>query len=634
MPVTFINASGLATVAHGFTIAALIVLFLHLASPIVQPLVIAALLSFILAPVMRSLRNWGLPKVGSALACVILTLTIIGTLGITLVLQGRQLASDLPSYESNLRGKIQSLSTSLLASGILERASSTLRDLRGELARSGSSSGATEVAKPFPVEIHQPEPRGLEAFANIVRPLLSPLASSALVILFLLFILLQREDIRDRLLRIAGTADLQRSTAALDDAATRLGRFFLMQTLLNSGFGVFIAIALTIIGVPNAVLWGILAGLMRFVPFVGSLIAAVFPVAVAAGADPGWTMALLTAALFIVAEPAAGQIVEPVVYGQRTGLSPVAVVLSTLFWTLLWGPIGLLLAMPLTVCLVVLGKHIDGLHFIDILLGDEPPLLPEERFYQRLLGGDATDAAEQAEEELKTQSLCAYYDSTPMKALVLAQTDAVAGKLTFEKQKAIRDTMEEIIEDLIDYGYEDQPTAQIIANETFENEAVSAPENKNDSDPSVAPRYAASRVVCIASRSSLDEAASAMLTDILEKRTIPAFVQPLESARTGKNFRVDVPDARLVCLSYFGAIAKPAHVRYQIRRIRRVLPKAKFLACFWMLGGEAAKLDEWKTAVGADFVATSLTQAAEICAQELPEVGGSTIHLLRSVGNA
>ena len=194
--------------------------------------------------------------------------------------------------------------------------------------------------------------------------------------------------------------------------------------------------------------------------------------------------------------------------------------------------------------------------------------------------------------------------------------------------------MEEIIEDLIDYGYEDQPTAQIIANETFENEAVSAPENKNDSDPSVAPRYAASRVVCIASRSSLDEAASAMLTDILEKRTIPAFVQPLESARTGKNFRVDVPDARLVCLSYFGAIAKPAHVRYQIRRIRRVLPKAKFLACFWMLGGEAAKLDEWKTAVGADFVATSLTQAAEICAQELPEVGGSTIHLLRSVGNA
>jgi hypothetical protein len=156
---------------------------------------------------------------------------------------------------------------------------------------------------------------------------------------------------------------------------------------------------------------------------------------VAAGADPGWSMAVMTAALFIVSEPAAGQIVEPLVYGQRTGLSPVAVVLSTLFWTLLWGPIGLLLATPLTVCLVVLGKHIEGLRFINVLLGDEPPLLPEERFYQRLLADDATDAADQAEEELKTQSLSAYYDAIPMKALVLAQGDAAKGKLTSEKQQ-------------------------------------------------------------------------------------------------------------------------------------------------------------------------------------------------------
>src|SRR3954469_17890685 len=165
-------------------------------------------------------------------------------------------------------------------------------------------------------------------------------------------------------------------------------------------------------------------------------------------------MAVMTAALFMVSEPAAGQIVEPLVYGQRTGLSPVAVVLSTLFWTLLWGPIGLLLATPLTVCLVVLGKHIEGLKFIDILLGDEPPLLPEERFYQRLLAGDATDAADQAEEELKTQSLSAYYDAIPMKALVLAQVDAAEGKLSNEKQQDIRETMDEIIEDLEDYRNE------------------------------------------------------------------------------------------------------------------------------------------------------------------------------------
>jgi predicted PurR-regulated permease PerM len=308
------------------------------------------------------LRTWGAPKVVAALFCVALTLSVIGGLGATLGLQVGQLAQDLPTYESNLREKIKTLGNMPFLSGVLDRASGTLRDLQDELSRTENRSPSVQPGggvKPLPVEVHQPEPRGLEAISNIVRPLLSPLATTALVILFLLFILLQREDIRDRFLRLAGTADLQRSTAALDDAATRLGQFYMMQLLLNTAFGIFMAVALTIIGVPNAILWGILAGLMRFVPFVGSLIAVFFPIAVAAAADPGWTMALMTAALFVVAEPAAGQIIEPLVFGQRTGLSPVAVVLSTLFWTLLWGPVGLLLATPLTVCLVVLGKHTD-----------------------------------------------------------------------------------------------------------------------------------------------------------------------------------------------------------------------------------------------------------------------------------
>ena len=632
MPITFINAHGLSTVAHGFTIAALIILFLYLAGPIVQPLAIAALLSFILAPVMRVLRKWGLPKVVSALVCLTLTLSVLGLLGTTLVLQGRQLAEDLPAYESNLRTKIKSLSGMPLASGILERASGTLRDLQGELAR--TESAATETVKPIPVEIREPSPGGLAALANLVRPLLTPLATSALVILFLLFILLQREDIRDRLLRLAGTADLQRSTAALDDAATRLGRFFLMQTLLNSGFGIVIALALTGIGVPNAVLWGILAGLMRFVPFIGSLIAAFFPIAVAAGADPGWTMALLTAALFIVAEPVAGQIVEPLVYGQRTGLSPVAVVLSTLFWTLLWGPIGLLLATPLTVCLVVLGKHIDGLNFIAILLGDEPPLLPEERFYQRLLAGDATDAAEQAEEDLKTQSLSAFYDATPMKSLVLAQADAAAGKLSVEKQLAIRKTMDEIVEDLVDYADVDPTVSDTTIPEAIEDPTVEPLNQKSNSDAPNCPRNAAGSVLCVASRSSLDAAAVAMLTHVLAKRDVPAIAQPLETSRTSQDLGAGMPEVQLVCLSYFGATAKPAHVRFQIRRIRRTFPKARFVACFWMLGEEISKTDEWKTAVGADFVATSLAQAAEICVREVSEVGGGMVHVLRPAATA
>ena len=278
---------------------------------------------------------------------------------------------------------------------------------------------------------------------------------TALVVLFLIFILLQREDIRDRFLRLAGTADLQRSTAALDDAGSRLSRFFLMQTLLNAGFGVFIAIGLWLIGVPNAVLWGIFAGLMRFVPFIGGIIAAFFPILLAAAVDPGWTMVLATAGLFLVAEPIAGHVIEPLLYGQHTGLSPVAIVISTLFWTLLWGPIGLLLATPLTVCLVVLGRHIEALQFIEVLLGDEPALEPHERFYQRLLAGDDTEAADMAETELKKKSLSAYYDAVAMPALALAQTDAAHGKLSQEKQLEICDTVEEVVEDLSDYEDQD-----------------------------------------------------------------------------------------------------------------------------------------------------------------------------------
>jgi predicted PurR-regulated permease PerM len=623
MPVSLINARGLSDVAHGLTIAALIICFLYFAGVIVQPLAIGALLSFILAPVMRHLRIWSVPKIVSALFSVALTLAAIGALGTTLVIQGRQLAEDLPKYENNLSAKIQGLGGAPIASGVLERASGTLRDLRNELNRTENSapspSVAQDSAKPFPVEVHQPEPKGLEALANLVRPLLSPLASSALVVLFLLFLLLQREDIRDRLLRIAGTADLQRSTAALDDAATRLGRFFLTQTLLNSGFGIFIALALSIIGVPNAVLWGILAGLMRFVPFIGSLIAAFFPVAVAAGADPGWSMAVMTAVLFMVSEPAAGQIVEPLVYGPRTGLSPVAVVLSTLFWTLLWGPIGLLLATPLTVCLVVLGKHIEGLRFINVLLGDEPPLLPEERFYQRLLAGDATDAADQAEEELKTQSLSAYYDAIPMKALILAQADAAVGKLTNEKQQAIRDTADEIIDVLSDYRDINPMINEDTSKGENISEVISTESELMDS------------VLCVPSRSSLDEAAAAMLAQILEKRGIKAIVQPIETSRPVKNRSDNVPDAQLVCLSYFGSMAKPAHVRYQIRRFKRVLPQARFLACFWMLGEESAKAEDWKMAVGADFVATSLDQAAQISAREMRDGFAVDVPIFRKV---
>jgi predicted PurR-regulated permease PerM len=609
-----ITSQGLGSLASGLIVATLIIVFLYMGREILEPLVIAALLGFILAPLIRWLRSWHLWRVPSVIVTVLVAIAAIAALGSTIVFQVAQLADDLPKYESNLRAKIRALGGGSLMSSSLERATDTLKDLQSEITRSGSPTTSTGQ-KPLLVEVRQPEPKGLDSIANVVRPLLSPLATTALSILFLMFILLQREDIRDRFLRLAGTADLQRSTAALDDAASRLSRFFLMQTILNAGFGVFIGTGLWIIGVPNAVLWGILAGLMRFVPYVGSIIAAFFPIALAAAVDPGWSMVLATVGLFLVAEPVAGQVIEPVLYGHHTGLSPVAVVVSTLFWALLWGPIGLLLATPLTVCLVVLGRHIEALEFIEVLLGDEPALEPEERFYQRLLAGDATEAADQAETQLKKQSLSAYYDSVAMKALALAQADAAHGKLPPDKQLAMRDTMAEIVDDLADHedelpepkeGQPASPSMPVLSQEDLRpNWRVDHP------------------VLCIASRSPLDEAAATMLAQLLGNHGLSARVQPFADVASAKALKVDAPDVPLVCLSYFGAVGNPAHVRFLIRRLKRLMPNAKFLAGYWLLGDDPEKGEDWKAAVGAHFVAASLTDAVAVCVREASGAGSS-----------
>ena len=596
-----VDASRPAALAYALIVASLIIALLILGREIIEPLVIAALLAFILSPLIRRLRHWGVWRVPSVVLTVLFALAVLSALGAVIALQITQLAEDLPTYETNLRTKIRALGGGKLTSGALERASGTLKDLQEEITKA-SPATAPPGQRPVLVEVRQPEPRGLESIANLVRPLLSPLAMTALVVLFLIFILLQREDIRDRFLRLAGTADLQRSTAALDDAGSRLSRFFLMQTLLNAGFGVFIAIGLWLIGVPNAVLWGIFAGLMRFVPFIGGIIAAFFPMLLAAAVDPGWTMVLATAGLFLVAEPIAGHVIEPLLYGQHTGLSPVAIVISTLFWTLLWGPIGLLLATPLTVCLVVLGRHIEALQFIEVLLGDEPALEPHERFYQRLLAGDDTEAADMAETELKKQSLSAYYDAVAMPALALAQTDAAHGKLSHEKQLEVCETVEEVIEDLSDYDDQD-PETGAEARADAPNLAAGIPEE--------------CAVLCVASRSPLDQAASAMLAQLLEKRGLSARAQPFTDVATARSFKIDAPDAPLVCLSYFGSAGNPAHVRYLIRRLRRVMPNARFLAGFWMLLGQDEKAEEWRAAVGAHLVAMSLSQAVAICTSEV-----------------
>src|SRR6202012_328433 len=352
-------------------------------------------------------------------------------------------------------------------------------------------------------------------------PLVSPLATTGINVIFVIFILIQREDLRNRLIRLAGSKDLQRTTAALDDAAGRLSRLFLNQLLINTGFGILIGTGLWMIGIPSPVLWGILATVLRFVPYIGSDISAAFPLVLAVPVDPGWSMLAWTAALFFVIEPLVGQVVEPMVYGRSTGLSPVAGVVSATFWTALWGPIGLVLATPLTVCLVVLGRHVERLAFLDVMFGDRPALSPAEIFYQRMLAGDPAEATEKAEEFLKERSLSSYYDEVAIKGLQLAQADLDRDALDQSRLLRIRDTVMEFVSDLSDQS-DQEPTGEQLTADAEAAAAVEAAAAEPiyvdlpilQKDEVTGEWKGDNPILCIAGRTMLDESAAIMLAKL------------------------------------------------------------------------------------------------------------------------
>src|SRR6202162_235429 len=508
-------------------LAVIIITKLFFGREIFIPIAMAILLSFVLAPLVGLLQRIRVPRGMAVVSMVLLAFALIFAMGSLLATQLTQLAWDLPRYQSTISEKIQSFRDTTAGRGTLERASGMLKDLSKELdkpkdaasaLRPGADSKATAPLTPVPVEVRQPDPGALESLQSLISPLLHPLATTGIIIIFVIFILLQREDLRNRLIRLGGARGLTRTASALDDAAGRLSRLFLIQLLLNGTFGMVIGVGLWLIGIPSAILWGILAAVLRFVPYIGAAIAAAFPLALAVAVDPSWSMLLWTLALFLVVEPTVGHVIEPMVYGHSTGLSPVAVVASATFWTALWGPIGLVLATPLTVCLVVLGRHVERLEFLDIMFGDRPALSPPEIFYQRMLAGDPTEAAEKAEEFLKERSLSSYYDEVALKGLQLAQVDAERGALDHERLTKIRDAVSEFTNNLSDQDDRLPPkvrsTTDAEATSAVESVAEDAPyENlpvisKEDLPPDWQGEHP---VLCIAGRSPIDEAAAIIL---------------------------------------------------------------------------------------------------------------------------
>jgi predicted PurR-regulated permease PerM len=603
-------------------------MILYFGREIIIPIALAILLSFVLAPLVGLLQRARIPRGLAVVSVVIIAFALLFAIGSLLAAQLTQLAQDLPSYQSTITEKIQSFRETTAGRGTLERASGMLKDLSKELdkpkdAASALGAGARPKAAapltPVPVEVRQPDPSALESLQSLISPLLHPLATTGIIVIFVIFILLQREDLRNRLIRLAGSHDLQRTTAALDDAASRLSRLFLIQLLVNGSFGVVIGTGLSLIGVPSAILWGILAAVLRFVPYIGAAIAAAFPLALSLAVDPTWSMLLWTLALFIVVEPIVGHVIEPMVYGHSTGLSPVAVVVSATFWTALWGPIGLVLATPLTVCLVVLGRHVERLEFLDVMFGDRPALSPPEIFYQRMLAGDPTEASEKAEEFLKERSLTSYYDEVALKGLQLAQADAERGALDHERLTTIRDAVIEFANNISDQ--DDRPLPKVSS--TRDAEATSAVETVAEDAPyehlpilskkDLPPEWQGEHpVLCVAGRSLIDEAAAIMLGQLSTSHGMAARVEAAEVLSSANVFRLETTGVAIVCLVYMDA-SGPAHMRYSVRRLRRKLPKAIIVLGCWMKDMDPEALEKLRDSAKADLAAASLGEALKLC---------------------
>jgi predicted PurR-regulated permease PerM len=611
-------------IARSITVLAVLgaVAALYFAKTIFLPLALAILLTFLLAPAVRLLGGWGVPQSPAVVLVVTITFIVVLGIGALVAQQVTHLGQKLPEYQFNIERKISSL-RGVASGSALERISSFLSDINQEIrkqdktqAQSAQPQSVEEQVKPIPVEVHQPDPTPVEVIQRVLQPLVDPLTTAGLVVIFVIFFLLQRQDLIDRLIRLAGSHDLHRTTQAINDGAYRLSRYFLAQTLLNVLFGIIVATGLTFIGVPNPMLFGIVAMLLRFVPYIGAFIAAALPIALAVAVDPGWSMVLMTAALFLVVEPLMGQVIEPLAYGRSTGLTPVAIIMAATFWTWLWGPIGLLLSTPLTVCLGVLGRHIPGLRFLDVMIGDDPPLSPAQSFYQRALAGDIDGAVDQAEQILTRRSLSYVYDHVALKALILGQVDFRRGLLDTKHIEQINEAIRELIADTADY--EDVSPAPAARKEKV---GGTPREEENDEPPSppdlpvlqdLPPEWGGNPVLCVAGRGPFDGAAAMMLAQLLEKHGLECRLEADAAVSSSNIVGLDSAGVNTVCLSYLDLGSSPVHLRHSIRRIRRQIPGAAVIAGVW--GHEDDESREQLHAVAAaDLYVYSLREALNLC---------------------
>src|SRR6202795_735126 len=587
--------------------AVVVITALYFARVMLVPLALAVLFTFVLAPLVSALERIRFPRFFAVFLVVGIAVTGIGVMGWTVGNQLIDVTNQLPSYKTNIKEKIDAIHNP--KNRRLDKAADAMKELGKEIAenpptptepaasslKNSGNNKSTAQPKAVPVQVFQPASNPLESLNSVI----TPLGSAVIVVVLTIFMLAGREDLRNRLIGLVGRGHLNVMTQALDDAGSRVSRYLLLQLVINACLGVVIGLGLYFIGIPNSMLWGVVAGLVRFRPYVGSPLAAVLPILLSLAIFPTWTGPVATIGLYFIVEMLVANFLEPLIYGAHTGISSFAILFAAIFWTLIWGPIGLLLSTPLTVCLVVLGRHVPALSFLNIMLGDQPVLPPEAHYYQRLLASDQVEAKQVLEDYLKTNSLEDLYDSVLIPAFALAEQDRHHDDLEEITEQFICKSTKELLDELGDKSKE--PAAAEVQKAQSDLAAISAPKLRLE------PPSHVTRVVCIPARDEADEIVAIMLTELLEP---PGYHAQAISIGTTAEMLAQVNEAApdIVCISALPPFAL-LHARDLYKRVRSNVPNAKIIVGLWKFSGDPIKAAARFNIIGDDKLALTLAHA-------------------------
>jgi predicted PurR-regulated permease PerM/methanogenic corrinoid protein MtbC1 len=571
-----------------------VILALYLAREVMIPFALALTLNFLLTPAVIFLEKLRLGRVASVMIVLLVSIIAVGGIGWVVGNQLLQVANDLPNYKDNIHQRIEALRGP--TGGVIGQASKNVAEITKELASpttdvpvspaapagrvSRASKTAAIAAGPTQVAVVAAPRSAVESLRDALVPLMRPLGLASVILVFTVFMLLKREDLRNRLLRLAGPGRLNTMTQALDDAGKRISRYLGMQFLVNTIYGASFGFGLYLIGLPNATLWGVIAALFRLVPYIGSMTSAALPFVLSLAVFTTWTPPLLVFLLFFMLELVISNFLEPWLYGAHTGISSLALLVTTVFWTVLWGWAGLILATPLTVCVIVLGRYFPQMSFLYVLLGDEPVLDPHAHFYQRLLAMDQNEARTVAEEFLKDHSLVELYDQVVIPALSLAEQERHKGRLEESRESFLFLSLAELVAELAEHTHDQVP-------EMYEG-----------------------RVICLSAQDQADEICASILAQLLEREGFQAIMFPVTSTLGESLASVKLDSADVVCVSALPPFAF-ASARATCQQVRKRFSRVRMIAGVWSLTGDAEKLRTRFGTVQPEQLATTMAQAIE-----------------------